>query len=48
MIRLAIAVGFLSVFGLVAYSTILLLKNYFRQKEEKQNVKKTTKTKKND
>jgi len=29
MIRLALAIGFLSVFGLVAYGIILLLTNHF-------------------
>jgi hypothetical protein len=32
MIRLAFAVGFLAVFGLVAYAIILLLTNYFSKK----------------
>lgn len=35
MIRLALAVGFLAVFGLAAYAIVLLLTNYF----EKQNSK---------
>ena len=30
MIRLAIAVGFLAVFGVVAYAIVLLLTNYFK------------------
>lgn len=40
MIRLALAVGFLAVFGMVAYAIILLLTNYFSNKnnsEKKQN-----------
>jgi hypothetical protein len=32
MIRLALAVGFLAVFGIVAYAVILLLTNYFSNK----------------
>jgi len=32
MIRLALAVGFLAVFGMVAYAIILLLTNYFSNK----------------
>ncbi len=32
MIRLALAVGFLAVFGIVAYATVLLLTNYFSNK----------------
>jgi Cu/Ag efflux pump CusA len=32
MIRLALAVGFLAVFGIVAYVTVLLLTNYFSNK----------------
>jgi preprotein translocase subunit Sss1 len=34
MIRLALAVGFLAVFGLVGYAVILLLTNYFQNKNE--------------
>lgn len=37
MIRLALAVGFLAVFGLVGYAVILLLTNYFQNKKEKEN-----------
>jgi phage shock protein PspC (stress-responsive transcriptional regulator) len=32
MIRLALAVGFLAVFGIVAYIIVLLLTNYFSNK----------------
>lgn len=32
MIRLAIAVGFLAVFGLVGYVIVLLLTNFFKNK----------------
>jgi phage shock protein PspC (stress-responsive transcriptional regulator) len=32
MIRLALAVGFLAVFGIVAYVVVLLLTNYFSNK----------------
>jgi hypothetical protein len=32
MIRLALAVGFLAVFGMVAYAIVLLLTNYFSNK----------------
>jgi phage shock protein PspC (stress-responsive transcriptional regulator) len=32
MIRLALAVGFLAVFGIVAYAIVLLLTNYFSNK----------------
>ena len=37
MIRLALAVGFLAVFGFVAYAIVLLLTNYF-QKQNKNNT----------
>lgn len=33
MIRLALAVGFLAVFGIVAYVIVLLLTNYFSNKK---------------
>lgn len=33
MIRLALAIGFLSVFGIVAYAVVLLLTNYFSDKK---------------
>jgi hypothetical protein len=33
MIRLALAVGFLAVFGLVAYAIVLLLTNHFSKKD---------------
>ena len=32
MIRLALAVGFLAVFGFVAYAIVLLLTNFFSNK----------------
>ena len=32
MIRLALAVGFLAVFGMMAYAVVLLLTNYFSNK----------------
>jgi hypothetical protein len=35
MIRLALAIGFLSVFGIVAYAVVLLLTNYFKEKQPK-------------
>ncbi len=35
MIRLALAVGFLAVFGIVAYVLVLLLTNFFKPKERK-------------
>ena len=37
MIRLALAVGFLAVFGLAAYAIVLLLTNYFKEKSNKNN-----------
>jgi hypothetical protein len=39
MIRLALAIGFLSVFGIVAYAVVLLLTRYFSDKD-KQNKNK--------
>ncbi len=33
MIRLALAVGFMAVFGIVAYAIVLLLTNHFKNKE---------------
>lgn len=33
MIRLALAVGFLSVFGIVAYAVVLLLAKNFKDKD---------------
>ncbi len=36
MIRLAIAVGFLAVFGIVAYIIVLLLTDYFSKKNKNQ------------
>lgn len=37
MIRLAIAVGFLAVFGIVAYVIVLLLTDYFSKKTNNNN-----------
>ena len=34
MIRLALAVGFMTVFGLVAYAIVLLLTDYFSNKNK--------------
>jgi hypothetical protein len=34
MIRLALAIGFLAVFGIVAYVLVLLLTNFFKAKEQ--------------
>lgn len=42
MIRLAIATGFMAVFGIVAYAVVLLLKDYFNKKSQS-NEKETTK-----
>jgi hypothetical protein len=39
MIRLAIAVGFLAVFGLVAYSIVLLLTDFFKRKDKARKAK---------
>ena len=39
MIRLALAVGFLAVFGLAAYAIVLLLTNYFQKQQNKNNPK---------
>ncbi len=39
MIRLTIAVGFLAVFGIVGYALVLLLTNYFEQKNKPSNSK---------
>jgi hypothetical protein len=39
MIRLTIAVGFLTVFGIVGYALVLLLTNYFEQKNKPSNNK---------
>ncbi len=36
MIRLAFAIGFLAVFGIVGYAVVLLLTNYF-SKQNKRN-----------
>lgn len=40
MIKLAVAVGFLAVFGLVAYVSVTLLINHFKNKENKENKEK--------
>lgn len=40
MIRLALAVGFLAVFGFVAYAVVLLLTNYFSNKNYTNNSNK--------
>jgi|LNFM01.2.fsa_nt_gb phage shock protein PspC (stress-responsive transcriptional regulator) len=37
MIRLALAVGFLAVFGIVAYAIVLLLTKHFSNKEKSDN-----------
>jgi hypothetical protein len=37
MIRLALAIGFLSVFGMVGYALVLLLTNYFSSKNKPNN-----------
>jgi hypothetical protein len=37
MIRLALAVGFLAVFGIVAYVIVLLVTDYFSKKNKQQN-----------
>lgn len=37
MLRLALAVGFLSVFGIVAVAVVSLLKDYFKHKKEENN-----------
>ena len=37
MIRLALAVGFLAVFGLVGYAVILLLTNHFKNENKNEN-----------
>lgn len=34
MIRLTIAVGFLAAFGIVGYAIVLLLTNYFQEKNK--------------
>ena len=47
MVRLVIAVGFLAVFGFVAYVIVVLLKDHFNKKNETLNQKQSkTKTKK--
>ena len=38
MIRLALAVGFLAVFGIVAYVIVLLVTDYFSNKNKQQNT----------
>lgn len=35
MVRLALAIGFLSVFGLVSYALVLLLSNHFQKNKTK-------------
>jgi hypothetical protein len=40
MLRLAFAIGFLSVFGIVAYAVVLLLTNYFANKDKFNNQNK--------
>ena len=46
MIKLAYAIAFLAVFGVVAYAVILLLTDYFKKKENnQQNNNKSTKQK---
>jgi hypothetical protein len=37
MVRLALAIGFLSVFGIVAYAVVLLLSNHFSKNQNKPN-----------
>jgi hypothetical protein len=37
MLRLALAIGFLSVFGIVAYAVVVLLSNHFSKNQNKQN-----------
>lgn len=37
MIKLAFAIGFLAVFGLVAYCLVLLLSNHFKKENNKIN-----------
>jgi hypothetical protein len=37
MIRLALAIGFLSVFALVGYALVLLLTDYFSKKNKTKN-----------
>ncbi|CAN5534264.1 hypothetical protein BH10BAC4_BH10BAC4_03230 [soil metagenome] len=37
MIRMALAVGFLAVFGIAAYAIVLLLTNYFQKQDKKNN-----------
>jgi hypothetical protein len=39
MIRLALAIGFLSVFGLVAYAIVVLLTNYTSNKKNQNKSK---------
>jgi hypothetical protein len=39
MIRLALAVGFLAVFGIVGYAIVLLLTHHFKTKTTKTTIK---------
>lgn len=52
MIRLALAIGFLAVFGFVAYTIVVLLVNRFKNKEDNNQSnnsnEKQTKTNAND
>jgi hypothetical protein len=41
MIRLALALGFISVFGIVSYVAVVLLKDHFNRKNETLNKTKT-------
>ena len=41
MIRLALAIGFMAVFGFIGYALVLLLINKFGNKNEKQTKNKT-------
>lgn len=47
MIKLVIAIGFLSVFGIVTYCLVLLLTKYFKTPDSKSNEKETNKKQKN-
>jgi hypothetical protein len=35
MIKLVVAVGFLAVFGIVAWASVVLLRDYFKNKEKR-------------
>ncbi len=41
MIRLALAIGFLAVFGVVSYAIVLLLTHYFSNNKNKSNKNQT-------